>query len=854
MVLRITVKFVCAATLIILSVSLSAQYAQPQTSDFEHQIDSLLSRMSLEEKIDMLGGVHFFDVPGLPRLGLPLLHTADGPVGVRNDGPATVMAGGIGLAATWNEDLAMRVGTQLGRDARAKGKQFLLGPGVNIYRSPLNGRNFEYFGEDPFLASRMVVGYIKGVQSQSVCATIKHFLGNNSEFGRHTTDSIIGERALREIYLPAFEAGVKEAQVCSVMDSYNLTNGAHMTQNAAFNNELLKKEWLFPGIVMSDWDATYDTVAAANGGLDLEMPFGKLLNRQALLPAIKSGAVSQSTIDDKVRRLLREEFRFGWIEHSGPDVSIPRYNQQGREVALQAALEGMVLLKNDGLLPFDQKIRSIAVIGPNAYPAVPVGGGSAQASPFHAVSFLEGVGNYVGNKRTVYSHRGIPSLVRLALNTNFTTAPNDSPGLKVEIYDNDKLEGPPTNTRTDLHLNFGRPLDIAELSGEDFVLSSLPSSRPMSARWTGFYTPPAAANYDVVVQQAGFSESGYRVLVDERLVRDSWKLTKAVVEKNAISLDPSPHKIVLEYHKAGGFGSPFIRLGIIRQDRWVDPAAEEMARKADAVILAVGYDPSTESEGWDRTFQLPPGQDELVKRITAANKNTIVVITSGGGVDMSSWIDRVPGLIEAWYPGQEGGEALAEILFGDVNPSGHLPVTFERQWENNPSHDHYYPAPGSNRIEYKEGIFIGYRGYEQNHVKPLFPFGFGLSYTTFKFGDLKVSLAASGPTSPQANVSFSVTNTGSRPGAALAQVYVAHEHSGVPRPPKELKGFAKIYLKAEESQHVQVPLNARAFSFYDDKARQWRAEAGTYQVMVGSSSEQINLTEPIKLNEAVVVP
>jgi beta-glucosidase len=846
-----------AVGLALFALSLST-YGQTSTHpDVERKVESILSQMTIEEKIDLLGGTHFFDVRDVPRLGLPLLHTADGPLGVRNHGPATVMAGGIALAATWNPALAEQTGTQLGRDARAKGKHFLLGPGVNIYRSPLNGRNFEYFGEDPWLAARMAVGYVQGVQSQGVCATIKHFMGNNSEFGRHTTDSIIDQRTQREIYLPAFEAAVKNAQVCAIMDSYNLTNGAHMTQNGGLNNDIVKKEWRFPGIIMSDWDATYDTIAAANGGLDLEMPSGKFLNRQALLPAIRSGAVLPASIDDKVRRLLREELRFGWLDRPAIDLSVPRYNQPGREVARAAAREGMVLLKNEGgLLPLDKKtIRTVAVIGPNAYPAVPVGGGSAQAAPFHGVSFLEGLSNYLGTAASVYWHRGIPALPKVAADTAFSTAPvNGLPGLKVEVYDNQNLEGSPA-TRTDEHVSCGTPLDMSVISGEDFDFSALASVHPVSVRWTGFYTPSAAGDYDLVVQQGGFGDSGYRLYLDDKLIRDSWNLTKAVVEDTTVSLGVSPHKVRLEYRSDGGLGGPFVRMGVVRRGEWVDRNAEQIARQADAVILAVGFDPASETEGWDRSFSLPPGQEELIQRIASVNKNTVVVITSGGGVDMGAWIDHVPGLIEAWYPGQEGGTALAEILFGDVNPSGRLPVTFERRWEDNPSHDHYYPAAGTNRIEYNEGVFVGYRGYERDHIRPLFPFGFGLSYTTFRFNDLEVSPAKRIPapaSGPLFEVAFSISNTGSRPGAAVAEIYVADQHASVPRPPKELKGFVKSDLKAGETRRVSVPLDARSLSFYDVRSQQWRAEAGTFKVMVGSSSENIELSGELKLNDTMV--
>ena len=366
------------------AVAALAQDVARTPADVESRVESILSRMTLEEKIDLISGVDDYFVRGVPRLGVPRLKMADGPIGVRNFGPATTMAGGIALAAAWDPQLAVRVGTEIGRDARAKGIHFLLGPGLNLYRAPMNGRNFEYFGEDPFLASRIAVGYVKGVQSQGVSATIKHFMGNNSEFDRHNTDDIIDERTLRELYLPAFEAAVTEAHAGAVMNSYNLTNGEHMTQNAMLDTDILKKEWGFDGVLMSDWDATYDGVAAANAGLDLEMPSGKFMNRATLEPALQQGLVTQAAIDDKVHRILRDAVRFGWLDRDQLDLSIPRYNQQGREVALQAAQEAMVLLKNDdGLLPLSEDaIHSVAVIGPDAYPAVPVGAAAGALSRF----------------------------------------------------------------------------------------------------------------------------------------------------------------------------------------------------------------------------------------------------------------------------------------------------------------------------------------------------------------------------------------------------------------------------------------------------------------------------------------
>src|SRR2546430_8455853 len=463
-VCSIVALFVIVSTVL----SVSAQAPAPSirsSTEVERRVESIISQMTLEEKIDLLGGVDGFFIRDVARLNLPRLKMADGPIGVRNFGPATTMAAGIALAATWNPALAERVGAEIGRDARAKGVHFLLGPGVNIYRAPMNARNFEYFGEDPFLASRIAVGYIKGVQSQGVSATIKHFMGNNSEFDRHHADSIIDERTMREIYLPVFEAAVKEAHVGAIMDSYNLTNGTHLSQSGNLNTDVVKNEWGFSGIMMSDWYATYNGVAAANGGLDLEMPSGAFMNRKTLLPAIQQGKVTLATIDDKVRRILRVAIQFGWLDRDQTDMSIPRYNQQGRSVALQAARKSQVLLKNEGsLLPLNRtKIKSIAIIGPDAYPAVPVGGGSARVEPFVAISYLQGLSNYLGTAVPVYYARGVPSLSEMAQATSFSTAATKGePGLNVEYFKNKDLVGTPAVKRTEQHVNFraGTRVDV----------------------------------------------------------------------------------------------------------------------------------------------------------------------------------------------------------------------------------------------------------------------------------------------------------------------------------------------------------------------------------------------------------
>jgi beta-glucosidase len=816
------------AALILLAVlTVAGQTAPVSQADVEARAESLLKQLSLEEKVDLIGGQDDFYIRAIPHIHLPRLRMSDGPVGVRNYGPSTAV-GGVGLAASWDPEMAQRVGTIFGQDARARGVHFLLGPGVNIYRAPLNGRNFEYYGEDPFLSARTLVAYIRGLQSQGVSATVKHFMGNNSEFDRHNSDSIIDERTMREIYLPTFETAVKEAHVGAIMDSYNLTNGLHLTQDGPLNSDLAKKEWGFQGILMSDWDATYDGVAAANGGLDLEMPSGKFMNRATLLPAIRAGKVSEATIDDKVRRILRTAIQFGWMDRDQTDASVPLFNPQGRQVALEAARAGMVLLKNEGnLLPLDKgKIKSIAVIGPDAYPAQPVGGGSAAVQPFAAVSFLEGIANYPSGAK-VYYESGIPTLEKMAKETKFTTeATGGQAGLKAEYFSNLDLSGRPCIERIDNKVSY----DPATDGGE--------AASPLSVRWTGYLTPSTPGEHLVFVQGPG-ENGGYRLYVDKKLVMDDWTQAYAFLNQIKIPLQSGPHQVELDYFVKRGWGKIRANFGIVRPEELVKAEAKAVAAKADAVVVAVGFDQSSEGESADRMFALPPGQDELIKQIAAVNKNTVVVVTSGGGVDMSAWVDGVPGLLQAWYPGQEGGTALAQLLFGDYSPSGKLPLTMERRWEDNPAHDTYYPKGGDKKVVYSEGVFIGYRGYEKSGVKPLFPFGYGLSYTTFAYKNLTVSPAGG---DQQAVVHFDLTNTGSRAGAEVAEVYVGDRHSSVPRPLKELKGFAKVSLSPGETKQVTVNLDRRAFSYYNVKKHDWVVEPGDFDVYVGRSSAQIELT------------
>jgi beta-glucosidase len=857
-------------------------------SSIEKQIDRSIAAMTLEEKISLISGGSVLGSTPLPRLGIPALRMGDGPIGAHDPSPSTAFAAGIALAATWDRDLAGEIGTQIGRDSRSRGAAFLLGPGMNIYRAPMNGRNHEYFGEDPFLAGQMAVHYVEGVQSQNVAATIKHFVGNDSEFARFTSDTVVSERALREIYLPAFEAAVKEGRAAAIMDSYNQLNGTWMTENARLNTGIAKRQWRFDGLIMSDWIATHDGVASANGGLDLEMPAPLYFNPETLLPGVKSGTVTESEIDDKVRRLLRVAARFGWIapaqegpgwvSHDPLDIDIPRYNQQGRVVALRSALESATLLKNDGaLLPLDPaKFKRIAVIGPDADPGYATGGGSGMVPPFFMTGPLKGISDYLGVRGDVTYAQGIDKLDALAEQTGLTETPDgDKPGVIAETFATPDFSGKPAATKHEASIdggpyaqlpattseaepNIGLGIGAAGPAADDAAaqkkkmldwIEGYRRAPDQYTRWTGYFHAKSAGEYLAFVERPG----KYRLLVDGKKVIDQAEINAPMVRQTRTALTAGVHKIVLEDLGAPKFGNGITRMGIAKADALVHSGAIELAGRADAVVLSVGFDIESEGEGADREFQLLPGQNELIEQVAAANPHTIVVLNAGGSVDTQPWLGQVAALLDIWYPGQEGGIALARILFGDDDPSGRLPISWERSLADNPSAAYYYTAPGANRIDYGDDIFVGYRGYEHLGKKPLFPFGFGLSYTSFRYANLEIHQDPGAPPGTY-TVEFDVTNIGQRAGADVAQIYVSEEHPEAPRPPQELKGFARVALKPGETTHVAVPLDARSFAWYDVAAKAWHADAGTFAIHVGRSSADPQLEGKVVLAKPIFLP
>ena len=680
----------------------------------EARVEDLLSRLTLEEKISLIHADSKFTTAAIPRLGIPRRWLDDGPHGVREDiGPdswlpagktddfSTAMPAGICVAATWNPDLGYAEGEAIGQEARARGKDIMLGPGVNILRTPLCGRNFEYLGEDPFLSSRMAVGFVRGEQSQDISSCVKHFALNNQEFERGSINVEVDERTLHEIYLPAFKAVVQEGGVWSVMGAYNQFRGQHCCENDYLLNKILKDEWGFKGLVVSDWGGVHDTREAALNGLDLEMGtdknYGDFYFAQPYLADLTSGTLPMDGLDEKVRRNLRVMFATHVLDSGRKTGSL---NTAAHEiVARRVAEEGVVLLKNENnLLPLNySKIKTIAVIGENATRLHAHGGDSSGIKAFYEITPLQGILNRAGK------------------------------------------------------------------------------------------------NVNVIFSE-GYQKNGGADLADR---------------------------------------------------------AVAAAKSADVVVYIGGlnHDKGFDCEGADRTtLKMPYGQDELIQKIVAANPKTIVIL-EGTMVEMDSWLDKVPALLQAWYPGMEGGNALARILFGDVNPSGKLAATFPKRLEDSPAHA-LGAYPGTNgTVTYTEGLFVGYRWFDAKNIKPLFPFGFGLSYTTFKYSNLQLASGIDGTVTAQ----FEIENTGSRAGAEVAQLYVHPEKPGVMRPEKELKGFKKVFLKPGEKQTLTIPLTQGAFAYFDPDKMGWIAEKGDFKILVGGSSRDLALQAEYNLAETAFI-
>jgi beta-glucosidase len=818
-----------------LVVAATAGGQRSPTSATDARVEDLLARMTLDEKLSLLSGTGFDTAP-VPRLNIPALHMTDGPAGIRT-GPATSFPAGVALAASFDPALVERVGAAIAREAKAQGKNVLLAPCVNIQRAPHAGRNFESFGEDPFLAARVAVGYVKGVQGESVMAAVKHYAVNNQERERHTVDVRVDERTLHELYLPAFQAAVEEGGAWSVMAAYNQVNGAFATENEYLLNEVLKKRWGFRGLVMSDWGAVKSTVPTLQNGLDLEMPTGVFLNPSEVKKALDSGAVKEAQVDDKVRRTLRALVSLGLLDRAVPDGGASD-TPAHRRLARESARDSVVLLKNErAVLPLDaNRLRSIAVIGPNAAVARLGGGGSARVVPPYSVSPLEGIKQRVGDRVRVEHAPGMVALedTEVIPSENLRTPDGKSNGLQGEYFNNVELAGAPAIRRVDPQIDFrwatGSPAP------------GFPDDR-FSTRWTGSLVASVGGRYSLSLS----SNDGGRLYLDDRLVVDLWAdhatLTgAAVVELKA----GEPRRLRIEHYESRGHAD--VRLGWKRIEEGTLRAAVEAARRADVAVVFAGLSEATETEALDRPdLNLPEGQDELIAAVARANPRTVVVLNSGGPVIPRGWLEAVPAVVQAFYLGQEGGNALAEILFGDASPSGKLPASWPRRWEDSHAYGRYPGRDGV--VSYTEGLLVGYRWFDAKKIEPLFAFGHGLSYTRFEYTGLKLTRGRGGD-DPFVRVEFEVANAGRRAGAEVAQVYVREERPRLPRPFKELKGFVKVFLKAGEKRRLSVTLPASAFSFYDPARGGWVSEAGDFQITVGASSRDMRLEGGVRLARA----
>lgn len=820
----------------------------------DKRIEALITKMTLEEKVSLVSGIDFWHTQNIDRLGIPSIKVTDGPHGCRTASdvnpnetiPATCFPTGVGLAATWNIELVGKVGAAIGRETRQRGCSVILGPCVNIHRSILGGRNFESYSEDPYLSSRITVAFIQGVQSQGVGASVKHFALNNQEYQRMTINAEAQERAMREIYFPSFEKAVKEAKTFTVMCSYNKINGVLSSENPWLLTDLLKKEWGFEGLVVSDWFAVHSTAPSANSGLDLEMPGPALWFGKKLWQAVKNGQVPETQVDEMVRRvlgLIAKTTGFEGKIKAGNLKSSPAHEKLARE----AAQESITLLKNErGILPLKKTIKTLAVIGPNAARAIIEGGGSAAVEPYYTIAPLDALRKKLGKKVKIIYEPGCPSnIFTMPLSPGYLTPGKGkkSPGLLGEYFAKDDFSGKPAAKRIDTKFRqrwMFNAYPVPELKDGNY-----------SIRWTGFFNAKETGKYKFGIATEGWC----RIYIGKKLVCSNWgENTKfdfmpSEEKTGEITLKAGqsyPIKIEFTRNPAMPAVMRSIRVGC---DKPLPPDLPERAaaaaKSADAAVVFTGLTEEYESEGFDRkTMDLPVGQAELIKKVAKANANTIVVLNNGAPVTMAPWIDDVAAVIEAYYPGQECGNAIADVLFGDVNPSGKLPDTFPVRYEDNPAFINYPGEAG--KVLYGEGIYVGYRYYDAKKIEPLFPFGHGLSYTTFKYTNLQVTpLRAT--TGGKINVTVDVKNTGKRPGKEVVQLYISDPICKVARPPKELKAFSKVSLEPGEKKTVKFTLDKEALSFWDTENKSWAVEPGEFEVLVGSSSRDIRARKKFEL-------
>ncbi len=829
-------KFYLLFFLILSVIIITKTYAQNENAPYKNaklsikqRVDDLLKRMTLQEKLDLLGGTGFATKP-IKRLGIPELKMSDGPLGVRW-GKSTAFPAGICMAASWDTSLINKVGESIGEELRGKGRDVLLGPNVNIARLPLCGRDFESFGEDPYLTSRMAVSYIEGVQSVGVAATVKHFAANNQEYERMFVNEKIDERTLNEIYFPAFKAAVTDAHVLCIMAAYNKINGTYCSENPYLLNDVLRDKWGFNGLAMSDWGAVHGTLGTARNGLDLEMPTGIYMNPETLTGAVDSGKVKIKTINNKVRNILTLIFKLGLFDHPIKPNPALINSKKHQSVAYRSAVEGIVLLKNQSeALPLNVKnIKSIAVIGPDAAIARTQGGGSAMVTPVYSVSPLQALEKKLPKKIKINFSQGVKfggDLIPIPAKSLFQIASDKSAnGLKAEYFKNENLEGNPAVTKIDSQINFNWD-NLSPVKGFD------PDS--FSVRWTGFLKASETTDFSIDV----VSDDGVRMYFDDSLVINDWnqhapetRTFKTHLRKGIF------YKIKLEYFQ--NTGGAEIKLGWRNSNKNLIQEAVEAAKNSDVALVFAGTSNNFEGEGSDRpNLDLPDDQDQLINEIAAANKNTIVIITSGSPVLMSKWLGNVNAVVESWFGGDEIGNAIADVLLGKYNPSGKLPITFPKSWKDCSAYNSYHKKDSVS--VYSDSIFVGYRYFDKNDIKPLFPFGYGLSYTKFDFSNINIKGEDNNLV-----VSFDVKNVGKYKGAEIPQLYIHAINSVVEEPPKVLKNFSRVVLNRGETETVKFKLVKEDFEYYNTQKHDWQVSPGSYEILIGSSSRDIKLKEKI---------
>ena len=805
----------------------------------------VMAAMTLDDKLSMLHNTTNCQYAGCTPSSfsggtLPPLHLQDGPVGVGDGvGNVTLLPAPVAGAASWDTSLMKQYGQVLGSEQWGKGVNVALAPTVNIVRDPRWGRAFESLGEDPYLSGQIAAADINGIQSQGPMAQVKHFAVYNQETNRNAPadNAIVSERTMQEIYLPQFQAAISQGNVASVMCSYSSVNGPYACENAHLLNDILKGQMAFPGFVTSDWGATHSTVASANNGLDMEMPDSNLYFGSALKTAITNGQVSQATVDDKVRRILTEMFQFGLFDKAMPGTKDSVVTSAAHTAtALQVAEQGSVLLKNTGpVLPLGSATHTIAVIGDDAGgDAETQGGGSAAVNPDYTVTPYNGIKARAGSGATVSFYQGIagstgalPPVPTSAL----TPSQGSGTGLYGQFFNNTTLTGTPVLTRQDPNVDF----NWAGASPGAGV-----NTTNWSVKWTGSITPPTTGSYTFSLT----SDDGSRMYVNGNLVVNNWANQVSTTKTGTVTLTAGQKATIeVDYYQSGSLSNATLGWQVPGQS--LQDAAVDGAKSSDVAVVFVN---KYESEGGDLSdIDLGTAQNNLVSAVAAANPNTVVVLNTGSAVTMP-WINSVKGAIEAWYPGQEDGNAIAALLYGDVNPSGKLPVTFPNSLNDVPAHTAAQWPGTNNTVQYSEGLGVGYRWYDQQNIAPLFPFGFGLSYTTFGYSGLSLSTPDS---NGNVTASFTVTNTGTRTGSEVAQVYVG-EPTSAGEPPKDLQGFQKVSLAPGASTTASIVLPARAFQYYGSSG--WVTPPGVATVYVGSSSRDIRLTGTVTPGGGTTAP